>query len=108
MEHDLTTHLYSSNGKHIANLSDGYLYNPTTGRNIGRYLDDKGIFVDPNGNYLGERFGDHRLLRKSKAYAGENFGAYPISQPIEPHEILQSFGDIGSIAGFDDIQIPDN
>lgn len=107
MENDLATHLYSSNGRHIANLADGYLYSPTTGQNIGRYLDDKSIFIDPNGSYLGERFGEHRLLRKSKAHAGENFGTYPVPAPIEPYEITQGFGDIGSIAGFDEVRLSD-
>lgn len=45
--------LHGSYGKHIANFVNGQLYD-IHGRNISRYLPDKGIFIDMHGCYLGE------------------------------------------------------
>ena len=54
-------HLYDSEGRHIANLDTGQLYS-VSGRHVGAYMDDEGIFIDLEGRYLGEIVQNDRLL----------------------------------------------
>ncbi|MFU0505714.1 hypothetical protein [Pseudaminobacter sp. NGMCC 1.201702] len=96
-------HLFSSGGKHIASLVEGYLYSPS-GRNIGRYLEKEQIFVDRGGKYLGELFGEHRLLRRlASPYEGIVFDGYDAPGGVADPEAPGYFGNIGKITGFDDI-----
>ena len=103
LEVDVKKHLFSSRGQHIANFADGYLYSPG-GRNIGRYLEKERIFVDRRGKYLGELFGEHRLLRRSPSpYEDIVFDGYDGPDGVADPESPDDFGKIGKIVGFEDI-----
>lgn len=55
--------LYNSRGLHIANFLNQSLYSPT-GENIGSYIPQFNIFIDLNGQYLGEIVEEHYLITK--------------------------------------------
>jgi hypothetical protein len=96
--------LFNSTGQHIANVVGGYLYAPGGG-NIGRYLEDKQVFIGRDGKYLGEMFGEHRLLRKSSdPYADKVVGDFgKAAAPIPEERDGFYFGQIGIIVGYSDI-----
>ena len=55
--------LYNSHGFHVANFLNQSLYTPA-GECLGSYVPQLNIFVDLNGNYLGEVVEDHYLISK--------------------------------------------
>ena len=66
--------LFGISGKHVASWVDEQLYAPS-GKNIGHYLSDLEIFIDMNGNYLGEIIFDDRLVHDMNSpYKSQNFG----------------------------------
>jgi len=54
-------HLFDSRGHHIMNEHHGCLC-LKSGKIIGRYLEQQGIFVDQNGKYIGEIIYLNRLV----------------------------------------------
>lgn len=54
-------HLYDSRGRHILNEHDGYLC-LNNGKIIGRYFQDRGVFADLNGKYIGEIYCMNRIV----------------------------------------------
>lgn len=96
--------LHDSYGKHIANFVNGQLYD-IHGRNIGRYLPDKGIFIDMHGCYLGEIVDGKRLLYKNNSpYKSICYGSYGNCGDIGSYG---NYGNIGSCfyAGYLDVKI---
>jgi hypothetical protein len=68
--------LFDSNGKHIANWVDEQLYAPK-GQNIGHWRAPEKIFIDMEGQYLGEVFNKDRLVRyRQSPWVRLNFGRY--------------------------------
>ena len=63
-------HLYNSDGQHIANLDSSQLYS-VSGRHVGAYIDDAGIFIDLHGRYLGEIVQNDRLLEDPDSHFRE-------------------------------------
>ena len=69
-------YLFDSKGNHIANIVNDQLHAPT-GENIGHYLKDYGIFIDMEGQYLGEIIYSIRLVyNTSSPYCNTNFCIY--------------------------------
>lgn len=97
--------LFNSRGKHIANFSNGQLYSPH-GQNIGHLLDDRGIFIDMHGHYLGEIVASDRLMRKRNSpYKNMNFGNRGNHGNIGNHGNPGNRGAIGRIAGYEDVEL---
>jgi hypothetical protein len=69
-------YLFDSKGRHVATFFNGQLYAPT-GENIGHYLEDKKIFIDLSGHYVGEIVLDNRLMyNQSSPYKSKKFVRY--------------------------------
>ena len=67
-------YLFDSKGRQVVTFFNGQLYTPN-GRNVGHYLEEKGIFIDMLGRYLGEIVLDNRLLyKRTSPYKSVNFG----------------------------------
>ena len=97
--------LFNSHGQHIADELDGRLYAPS-GSNMGRYIESAKIFVDLNGNYLGEIFYDNRLLaRRSSGYRSTNFGNAGTTGSIGSHGSPGNVGSIGTSSEYEDIDL---
>lgn len=97
--------LFNSRGKHIANFSNGQLYSPR-GQNIGHLLDERGIFIDMHGYYLGEIVADDRLMRRRNSpYKNMNFGNRGNHGNIGNHGNPGNRGAIGRIAGYEDVEL---
>lgn len=97
--------LFNSSGHHIANFVNGQLY-ATTGRNIGHFIVDRGIFIDMNGRYLGEIIYDNRLMKnRNSAYRSMNFGGYGNYGNVGNYGNPGSYGSIGIVSGFVDIPV---
>lgn len=74
--------LYDSDGQHIASLDSSQLYS-VSGRHVGVYIDDAGIFIDLEGHYLGEIFQNDRLLEDpSSHFHKQTFPVPPKRGPI--------------------------
>ena len=70
-------HLYDSEGQHIATLDSSQLYG-VSGRHVGAYIDDAGVFVDLRGRYLGEIYQNDRLLNHhTSPFHNRSFPAPP-------------------------------
>jgi hypothetical protein len=66
--------LFDSSGRHIANSVNGQLHLPS-GRNIGHFLREQKIFIDREGNYLGEVVQQDFLMRNPDSpHLDRNFG----------------------------------
>jgi len=66
--------LFNIHGEHIANDVNGHLHS-TTGENIGHYIERAEIYVDLEGNYLGEIYQNNRLVyNTSSPYQNTNYG----------------------------------
>ena len=99
-------YLFNSSGQHIANFVNGQLYAPSGG-NIGHYLEDRGIFIDMRGQYMGELVKDNRLMRKiSSPYRSLNFGVYANYGDVGNYGSPGNCGSIGYIGGYEDIPPP--
>ncbi len=94
---------YDQQGHHIANEVNGRLYAPS-GANIGRYIENAGVFVDISGRYLGEVVnGDRLLSNRSSGYRSTNFGNAGNAGSIGNAGNPGNAGSIGSIGGFENI-----
>jgi hypothetical protein len=90
------TYLFDSRGRHIANLVGKQLHAPT-GENIGHYLENQQIFIDMQGQYLGEIiFDNRRMHNRSSPHLGTNYSNYG------NYGNAGNYGGIGIISGFDD------
>ena len=70
-------HLYDSDGQHIATLDSSQLYS-VSGRHVGAYSDDEGIFIDLHGRYLGEIVQNDRLFDdRTSPFHEQTFPAPP-------------------------------
>lgn len=97
--------LFNSRGQHIANLVNGQLHS-TSGNNIGHYLPDQKIFIDMSGKYLGEVVYKNRLMyNQMTPYKNVNFGVYGNYGNVGNYGNPGNFGYIGSLPGYDDIDI---
>lgn len=95
-------YIFNSKGKHIANFVNGQLHAPS-GKNIGHYLQDKNIFIDMHGKYLGEIIMNERLMYKiNSPYILIDFGNYGNAGN---YGNPGNHGTIGSISGYKDVSI---
>jgi len=99
-------YLCDSKGKHIANFVNGQLHAPT-GKNIGHYLEDQGIFIDMSGRYLGEIVQTNRLMyNRSSSHKSVSYGNYGNYGNVGNYGNPGNYGSIGSIGGYEDIKTP--
>jgi len=104
--------LFDSDGKHIANFRDGELFTPS-GKNVGHYSDEHGIFVDIYGRYLGEIMtglspkvkGARLMYNESSEYIGWGFGGQGSLGSIGNLGSPGTMGTIGNIPGFKDVEL---
>lgn len=69
-------YLFDGHGHHIANMVNGQLHAPA-GQNVGHYLENRDIFIDLIGGYLGEIVDEDRLVRhRNSPHRSVNYGAY--------------------------------
>ncbi len=101
-------YLYNSWGQHIATENNDLLYSPS-GRIIGRFLGECGIFVNLEGKYLGEILCLNRLVydRNSK-YLQNSFGAVSLSRALHEHMrnegTVANYGPLVLPPGFEDVR----
>lgn len=96
--------LFNSSGKHIANLVNGQLHAPT-GKNIGHFLPNKGIFIDMSGRYLGEIVHENRLMYNlNSPYRSMNFGRYGNYGNVGNYGNPGNYGSIGMIGGYRNVE----
>ena len=99
-------YLFNSRGKHIANLVNGQLHAPS-GRNIGHFLENRGIFIDMSGRYLGEIVHDNRLMyNRSSPHKSVNYGVYGNYGNVGNYGNPGNYGSIGIIGGYQDVATP--
>lgn len=97
------TFLFNSRGQHIANFVNGQLHHPR-GRNIGHYLVDHGVFIDMDGRYLGEPYGDDRLIfQKRSPHLRTRFGRYGNYGNVGNYGRPGRMGRISLPYGFEDV-----
>ena len=97
--------LFNSKGQHIANFVQGKRLHAPTGENIGHYLEDKKIFIDMEGQYLGEIvFNDRLMYNRSSQYRSTNYGNHGNFGNAGNHGNPGNHGSIGTVGGFDDVQ----
>lgn len=99
--------LFDSRGRHIAVVMERQLFN-RSGRNIGQYLPQYGIFVDRDGRYLGDVVRSDRLLYNLLSpYCTTNFGGQRTSNAtVRAVQEDEQREDIGRIVGYIDLAPP--
>jgi hypothetical protein len=98
-------HLYNSKGQHIAIEQDGRLYS-RSGRNIGHFVPEYGIFIDMRGRYVGETMYDNRLLyNRYSPFRTTAFGTWGASGAIDPVGQPGKQGAIGIPHGYEDVEL---
>ena len=96
-------YLFNSRGNHIANEVNGQLHAPS-GKNIGHYLANEGIFIDMRGRYLAEIVLENRLMQsRSSPHKSVNFGSYGNYGNVGNYGNPGNHGSVGSIGGYDDV-----
>ncbi|MGE5548924.1 MAG: hypothetical protein ACM3ZC_00130 [Bacteroidota bacterium] len=99
--------LYDSRGQHVASEVNGLLYT-AAGRNIGRYLDKYGVFVDLEGRYLGEILCINRLVQdRNSRYRGMSLGASSSRGVLRLYERPRGCSPLPLPPGFEDIHLQD-
>jgi hypothetical protein len=97
------TFLFDSHGQHVANLVGKQLHAPS-GANIGHYREDQQIFIDMQGQYLGEIVLTNRLMyNPSSPYRSTNYGNYGDYGNAGDYGNPGNHGSVGMIPGFDDL-----
>ena len=84
-------YLFDSKGRQVVTFFNGQLYTPN-GRNVGHYLEEKGIFIDMLGRYLGEIVLDNRLM-------------YNQSSPYKSKKFVR-YGDSGNLCNYGSPKVP--
>jgi len=102
----MVTFLFNGEGTHIANVVKGQLYLPD-GAHVGSYQEEKKIFVDLSGHYLGELlYGNRLLCNQFSPYRHERY------VPGDKYNELSNIGNygdpgkessIGTIDGYEDV-----
>jgi len=96
-------YLFDSSGQHIANLVNNQLHAPT-GKNIGHFMENYGIFIDMNGRYLGEIVQNNRLMYNHfSPHLNSNYGSYGDYGDVGDYGNPGNPGSIGSIEGYKNI-----
>jgi hypothetical protein len=97
------TFLFDSRGRHIANEVDGHLHAPS-GKNIGHFLSQFGIFIDMEGRYLGEIVQGNRLMcRRHSPHTSANYGTYGDFGNRGDFGTPEDQGTIGMIPDYEDV-----
>jgi hypothetical protein len=95
--------LFDSLGRHIANEVDGHLHAPS-GKNIGLWLSQFGIFIDMEGRYLGEIVQGNRLMyRHHCPHTSANYGTYGDFGNCGDYGTPEDPGSIGMIPDYEDV-----
>jgi hypothetical protein len=98
--------LFDSRGRHIANAISDQLHAPS-GRNIGHFLKEQGIYIDMNGRYLGEIVSGDRFLRKrGSPHASANYGVFGNYGNVGNYGNPGNHGTIGVLSGYEDVGTP--
>jgi hypothetical protein len=98
-------YLFDSKGKHIANLVNGQLHDPT-GQNIGYFLSNEKFLIDMHGKYLGEIIQGNRLLyNKTSTYRSVNFGSYGNYGSVGNYGNPGNYGSIGIPGSYSDVEL---
>lgn len=98
-------YLFDSKGNHIANFIKDQLHAPT-GENIGHFLKEHGIFIDMNGNYLGEIvFGNRLMFNTYSPHKSSNYGNYGNYGNMGNYGNPGNHGSIGSLPGYEDVSL---
>jgi hypothetical protein len=96
--------LFSSLGDHIASEVNGHLHSPS-GDNIGHFLSQFGIFIDMDGQYLGEIVEGNRLMfRRSSPHRSVNYGVYGNYGNCGDYGNPGNRGPIGMIPDYEDVR----
>jgi len=97
--------LFDGGGRHVANFVKDQLYSPK-GENVGHYLEDKRIFVDMDGAYLGEIIHENRIVYNlGSIYRGVAVGKLGNYPNVGNFGSAGTCGVIGAMAGYEDIPL---
>ena len=98
-------YLYNRRGDHIANDVDGELHSPT-GTNLGHYLEEERIFIDADGDYVGEVLYENRLVfYRNSPFRNANFGNRGNHGHVGNYGSQGNRGAVSLPSGYEDIDV---
>lgn len=96
-------YLFNSQGQHIANQVGDQLHAPS-GENIGHWLEKENIFIDMQGNYLGEIIQGNRLMHNTQSpHLDFNFGTRGDFGNAGTYRDPGRYPDIGTFEFWEDV-----